>query len=50
MNVIGAGLIDFAIATMALLLLMVCYGVGWSMNLLAAPVLVIAMPFTALRT
>ena len=45
---IGAGLIDFAIATLVLLLLMIFYGVGWSVNLLAAPVLVVAVLFTAL--
>ncbi len=45
---IGAGLIDFAIATLVLLLLMIFYGVGWSVNLLAAPVLMVAVLFTAL--
>ncbi len=45
---IGAGLIYFAIATLVLLLLMIFYGVGWSVNLLAAPVLVVAVLFTAL--
>ncbi len=45
---IGAGLIDFAIATLVLLLLMIYYGVGWSVNLLVAPVLVAAVLFTAL--
>lgn len=45
---VGAGLIDFAISTVILLALMVAYGVGWSINLLAAPVLVLAVVFTAL--
>jgi len=45
---IGAGLIDFFLAGFILLLLMLYYGIGWSMNLLAAPVLIMAVIFTAL--
>lgn len=45
---VGAGLIDFAISAVILLLLMLYYGVGWSANLLAAPLLVLAVIFTAL--
>ncbi len=45
---VGAGLIDFAISAVILLLLMLVYGVGWSLNLLAAPLLVLAVVFTAL--
>ena len=45
---VGAGLIDFAISAAILLLLMLVYGVGWSVNLLLAPVLVLAVIFTAL--
>lgn len=45
---IGAGLIDLAISTAILLLMMLWYGVGWSVNLLAAPVLLMAVIFIAL--
>jgi lipopolysaccharide transport system permease protein len=45
---IGAGLVDFAISAGVLLLLMVWYGVGWSLNLLAAPLLVAGVVFVAL--
>ncbi|GMQ81793.1 MAG: ABC transporter permease [Rhodothermia bacterium] len=41
-------LVDFAIAFFILLILMLFYGVGWSLNLLLAPVLIIALGFTAL--
>ena len=44
---VGAGLIDFAISAVILLLLMLVYGVGWSLNLLVAPLLVLAVVFTA---
>ena len=45
---VGAGLVDFAISTAILLLLMLAYGVGWSVNLLLAPMLALAVIFTAL--
>jgi lipopolysaccharide transport system permease protein len=45
---VGAGLIDFAIASSILLLMMLWYGVGWTLNLLMAPVLVVVVVFTAL--
>jgi lipopolysaccharide transport system permease protein len=45
---IGAGLIDLAISTGVLLLMMLWYGVGWTPNLLAAPLLLIGVVFTAL--
>ncbi len=45
---VGAGLIDFAVSAVILLLLMLVYGVGWSLNLLFAPLLVLAVIFTAL--
>lgn len=45
---VGAGLVDFAISTGVLLFLMVWYGVGWSLNLLAAPLLVAGVVFIAL--
>jgi len=45
---IGTGLIDFAISAVIMLLLMIYYGVGWSMHLLMVPVLVLAVIFVAL--
>jgi lipopolysaccharide transport system permease protein len=45
---VGAGLVDLAVSTAVLLLLMAYYGVGWSLHLLAAPVLVLAVVFVAL--
>jgi lipopolysaccharide transport system permease protein len=41
-------LVDFVIAFFILLILMLFYGVGWSFNLLLAPVLMMALGFTAL--
>jgi lipopolysaccharide transport system permease protein len=45
---IGSALVDFLVAAGILLLLMVYYGVGWSMNLLAAPLLILGVIFAAL--
>lgn len=45
---VGAGLVDLLISTGILLLMMLYYGVGWSWNLLAAPVLLLIVVFTAL--
>jgi len=45
---IGAGLLDLAISTGILIILMVVYGVGLTVNLFAAPFLLIAVVFTAL--
>lgn len=45
---VGAGLVDLLIATGILLLMMLWYGVGWSINLLAAPLLLMAVVFIAL--
>lgn len=45
---VGAGLIDLLISTGILLLMMLWYGVGWSWQLLAAPLLLVALVFTAL--
>jgi len=45
---VGSGLIDLLIATVILLLMMLWYGVGWSWNLLAAPLLLLFVVFTAL--
>lgn len=44
----GAGLIDLLISTAILLLMMVWYGVDWSWHLAAAPILLVAVVFTAL--
>jgi lipopolysaccharide transport system permease protein len=44
----GSGLVDLLISTAILLCLMLWYGVGWSWNLLAAPVLLVAVFFAAL--
>jgi len=45
---IGAGLVDLLISTGILLLMMLYFGVGWSWNLFAAPVLLLFVIFTAL--
>ena len=45
---VGAGLVDLLISTGILLLMMLYYGVGWSWNLLAAPLLLLFVVFTAL--
>lgn len=45
---IGAGFVDLLIATGILVLMMVYYGVGWSWNLLAAPLLLLFVIFAAL--
>lgn len=45
---IGGGLVDLFISMLVLVGLMVWYGVGWSVNLLAVPVLVLVVIFTAL--
>jgi lipopolysaccharide transport system permease protein len=47
-SAVGSGLVDFAIATVILLLMCIWYGVGWSLNLLAAPLLVAGTVFIAL--
>ncbi len=45
---VGAGLVDFAVASLIMLALMVYFGIGWSLNLLAVPLLVLAVIFIAL--
>jgi lipopolysaccharide transport system permease protein len=45
---VGCCLIDFAISAGVLLLMMAYFGVGWSLNLLMAPLLVVGVFFTAL--
>jgi lipopolysaccharide transport system permease protein len=44
----GSGLIDLLVSTAILLLMMLWYGVAWSWQLLAAPVLLLALVFAAL--
>ena len=44
----GAGLVDLLISTGIMLLLMLYFGVGWSFNLLAAPLLLVLVVFAAL--
>lgn len=45
---VGAGLVDLLVSTGILLLMMLWYGVGWSVNLLVAPLLLLAVVFIAL--
>jgi lipopolysaccharide transport system permease protein len=45
---VGAGLVDLLVSTSILLLMMLWYGVGWSVNLLAAPLLLIGVVFISL--
>lgn len=45
---IGAGVVDLLISTAILLLMMLWYRVGWGVQLLAAPLLLAAVVFTAL--
>lgn len=45
---VGSGLVDLAISTAILLLMMLWFGVAWSWSLLAAPLLLVAVIFTAL--
>jgi lipopolysaccharide transport system permease protein len=45
---VGSGLVDLLVSTVILLLMMLWYGVGWSPNLLAAPLLLVGVVFTAL--
>lgn len=45
---VGGGLVDFAISFGVMLALMLYFGVGWSINLLAIPFLTVAVIFTAL--
>lgn len=45
---VGAGVIDFMLSAVVLLLLMLYYGAGWTLHLLFAPVLLLAVIFIAL--
>jgi lipopolysaccharide transport system permease protein len=48
LSAVGPGIVDFAVASSILLAMMLFYGVGWSLNLLMGPVLLVAIVFTAL--
>src|SRR5262245_4396133 len=48
LSAIGVGIVDFVVASSILLAMMLFYGVGWSLNMLMAPVLLLAIAFTAL--
>src|SRR5262245_11788631 len=48
LSTIGVGIVDFGVAASMLLAMMLFYGVGWSLNLLMAPVLLLVIMFTAL--
>jgi homopolymeric O-antigen transport system permease protein len=48
LSAVGVGIVDFGIAASILLAMMLFYGVGWSFNLLMAPVLLLAIVFTGL--
>jgi lipopolysaccharide transport system permease protein len=48
LSAVGVGIVDFAFAASVLLGLMLFYGVSWSINLLLAPVLLLAIALTAL--
>jgi lipopolysaccharide transport system permease protein len=45
---VGSGLVDFVIATVILLVLLIYYGISWTVNLLMAPVLIGGLLLTAL--
>jgi lipopolysaccharide transport system permease protein len=45
---IGSALVDLLVSTTILLLMMLWYGIGWSVNLLAAPLLLAAIAIAAL--
>ncbi len=48
LSAVAVGIVDFGIAASILLAMMLFYGVGWTLNLLMAPVLLLAIMFTAL--
>lgn len=45
---VGVGFVDFAVASSVLLLMMLYYGIGWSLNLLMAPLLAVGVMIAAL--
>ena len=48
LSAVAVAIVDFAVASSILLGMMIYYGVGWSLNLIMAPVLLLAIMFTAL--
>lgn len=48
MSAMGSSLVDLLVAAGVLLVMMLWYGIGWSLNLLFVPVLVVAVAFAAL--
>ena len=48
LSAVGVGIVDFIVACSILLGMMIFYKVGWSLNLIMAPVLLLAIMFTAL--
>jgi lipopolysaccharide transport system permease protein len=48
LSAVGAGVADFGVASGILLAMMIFYGVGWSLNLLLAPALLLGVMFIAL--
>jgi lipopolysaccharide transport system permease protein len=48
LSAVGAPGVDFVVASSILLLMMVYYGVGWSMNLIFVPLLTLGVMFAAL--
>jgi lipopolysaccharide transport system permease protein len=47
LTAIGVTVVDFVVASSVMLAMMVFYGVGWSVNLLMAPMLIISLVFIA---
>jgi lipopolysaccharide transport system permease protein len=47
LTAIGVAMVDFIVASSVLLAMMAFYGVGWSLNLLMAPILIISVVFIA---
>ena len=48
LSAVGVAVVDFAVASSILLAMMVFYGVGWTINLLMAPILLLGVVFVAL--
>jgi lipopolysaccharide transport system permease protein len=48
LSAVGVAVVDFAVASSILLAMMVFYGVGWTINLLMAPILLLGVAFVAL--
>jgi len=48
MGSVAAGLVDFAVASAMLLVMMACYGLGWSWSIVTAPLIVLGLVIAAL--